>query len=441
MFRKLVRFIEEEDLFYRDQKILVAVSGGVDSVVLLHLMKKLEVECAVAHCNFHLRGEESDADTIFVQQLAENWQIPFHTIDFKTKDYAKKNKQSIEMAARELRYNWFEELCKEYHYDYIAVGHHADDVAETVLINLCRGTGIHGLTGIKAKLGKVIRPLLPFSRQELLEYAKQNQIDFREDSTNQETDFVRNKIRHQVLPVLEKINPGIRKTMSENVQRFREVEKIYNHSIENQKKNIIQYKEDQIQISIQKLQNLVAPSSYLFEILSSYGFHHRDVKQIAKSLDSISGKRFYSATHQVLRDRDYLLLSPIEIKKEDQEFELQKNEEELHEPLFLQTKVFAKSENFQFPKEKTTACFDLDTLHFPLKIRKWKQGDTFCPIGMKGKKKKLSDFFIDQKFTLQEKENTWLLISNEQIVWVIGHRMDDNFKISATTKSVFQIEI
>ncbi len=439
MLRKLVRFVEEENLFYRDEKILVAVSGGVDSVVLLDLLCKMEVVCGVAHCNFHLRSDESDGDFEFVRKMAIDRNLVFHSIDFDTKKYAAENKISIEMAARDLRYNWFEEIRDIFDYKYIAIGHHADDVAETVLINLARGTGIHGLSGIKSKFGKIVRPLLPFPRKQLLEYAKEHSLHFREDSTNAETDFVRNKIRHQIMPVLEEINPAIRTTMTENVQRFREVEQIYNRVIEENRLHLVFTRENQLLISISKLKEILAPVSHLYELLSPYGFHNRDVRKIAESIHGISGKLFYSATHQLLRDREYLILTEIS-EENNKEYLISDEDRTLDLPLELRMSFLDRSPRFQFSNNIKIACFDANQLQFPLKLRKWKDGDSFHPIGMKGKKK-ISDFFIDQKFSLQEKENTWLLLSGNKIVWVVGHRMDDRFKITNATTKIYQLEL
>jgi tRNA(Ile)-lysidine synthase len=439
MLRKLVRFVEEEKLFYRDEKILVAVSGGVDSVVLLDLLCEMEIECGVAHCNFHLRDDESDGDFEFVKNLANAKGLAFYSKDFDTKKYATENKISIEMAARDLRYSWFKEIREAFDYKYIAIGHHADDVAETVLINLARGTGIHGLSGIKSKLGNIVRPLLPFPRKQLLGYAKEKSIEFREDSTNAETDFVRNKIRHHIMPVLEEINPSIRTTMTENVQRFREVEQIYNRVIQENRLHLVFTRENQLLISIPKLRELLAPVSHLFELLSPYGFHHRDVRKIAESIHGISGKLFYSATHQLLRDREYLILTEIS-ENDTKEYLISEEDRILEIPLEMKISKLDRTPGFKFPTNPEIACFDSNLLKFPLSLRKWKEGDSFRPIGMKGKKK-ISDFFIDQKFSLQQKENTWLLLSGSKIVWVVGHRMDDRFKITAATTKIFRLEL
>ncbi|WP_372753732.1 tRNA lysidine(34) synthetase TilS [Labilibaculum sp.] len=439
MLRKLIHFVEEEKLFYRDEKLLVAVSGGVDSVVLLDLLCTMEVECAVAHCNFHLRGDESDGDYEFVKRIAMERNLAFYSKDFETKEYANANKISIEMAARELRYHWFEQLRELSGCSYIAVGHHADDVAETLLINLARGTGIHGLSGIKSKLGKIVRPLLLFTRKELLEYAKENSLDFREDSTNSETDYVRNKIRHQVMPVLEEINPAIRSTMTENVQRFREVEQIYNSVIDEKRLNLVLNREDELMISIPKVKELFAPVSHLFELLSPYGFHHRDVRKIAESIHGISGKLFYSSSHQLLRDREYLILSERR-KSNKHEYLISEEETKMGQPIELKISFLDRTPAFRFPTRSNIACLDANQLKFPLKLRKWKKGDSFHPIGMKGRKK-ISDFFIDQKFSIQDKQDTWLLVSGNRIVWIVGYRMDDRFKITDKTTKIYRVEL
>ncbi len=437
LFRRCLHFIEKENLFRRNQRILIAVSGGVDSMVLLYLLHKMEMDCAVAHCNFSLRGEASDGDCEFVKAAADAYGIPCYIEKFDTEEYAKSQKISIEMAARDLRYKWFADLCKKHSFDYLAVGHHADDVAETVLINLIRGTGITGLTGIKSKKGNVVRPLLPFTRKELIDFASASGIFFREDATNAEIDFVRNKIRHQVMPVLEQINPGIRTTMTENVQRFNDVAAIYNETMAMNKPLLQSRRNDSLEISIERLQKVTAPASHLYEILSPFGFHFRDISNMITALNGLSGKRFYSASHQLLIDRDVLIVSPKK-EEEKQEFTILENQEELAAPFRAILQQFMKTTDFKFSRSNNTACFDADLLTFPLTIRRWQHGDYFQPIGMKGKKK-ISDFFIDNKFSLQQKEETWLLLSGNKIVWVIGYRMDERFKITDKTKSIYQM--
>lgn len=438
MLRRIVRFVETNKLFKRKDKILVAVSGGLDSILLLHFLNLMEVNCAVAHCNFELRGKESDGDSDFVESIASDYGFPFHKINFDTKNIAKESSASIEMAARDLRYNWFSSLCEKYSYDFVAVGHHADDVSETFLINACRGTGIHGLTGIKAKMGNVIRPLLQFSRKELLLYAEKENIRFRNDSTNAETDYVRNKIRHQVLPVLEKINPSIRNTISDNIRNLLEVEKIYNAVIQKKKIEFIHEKNDSFYISVKKLLDFESPSSFLYEFLKDYGFHNREIYNIADSLNSISGKIFYSSSHQVLRDREYLILT--EIKECDEKEYLLHEIEDISVPIKMKIKEYLLPENFKFSRNNNIVCLDFDKLTFPLLLRRWKEGDSFRPIGMKGRKK-MSDFFIDQKFSLSEKENAWILTSKNKIVWLVGHRIDDSFKITNSTKKIIQFDL
>jgi len=439
MLRKLIRHIEKEELFKRSEKLLVAVSGGLDSVVLLHFLYKMEVNCVVAHCNFKLRDKDSDGDEIFVKDLAEKYNFPVHTIAFETAEYAKEKGISIEMAARDLRYDWFEKIRKESECSYILTAHHADDVIETVLINLTRGTGIHGLTGIKAKMNRLARPLLPFSRDELKAYAIDNQIEYREDYTNAQTDFVRNKIRHQIIPVLLEINPSIQKTMYENVARFSDVDLIYNNEIINKRSNLIDQEEDRLLISLDELKKLPAQNSHLFELLRPYGFHSRDVANVIESLDSISGKVFFSDDFQILRDRQYLVLSKKR-EKETGVFELQENDQvDVFDKRF-NCQIYERPSDFKFSTNPQIACFDADKLSFPLKLRKWQEGDVFRPIGMKGRKK-VSDYFIDNKFSLTDKENAWLLVSGDDIVWLVGHRMDDRYKITKNTLSICEIRI
>ncbi len=439
LFRRCLHFIEKENLFQRNQRILVAVSGGIDSMVLLYLLHKMEMECAVAHCNFGLRGEASDGDCELVEAMTKHYNFPCYTRKFDTEAHAKKHKISIEMAARDLRYTWFNELCDQHGFDYLAVGHHADDVAETVLINLIRGTGINGLTGIKPKNGNVVRPLLPFTRQELMDFAAANNIEFREDATNASTDFVRNKIRHQVMSVLEQINPGIRNTMTENVQRFTDVATIYNEVINYKKSLLLSEKDGNLEINIAKLQQVSAPASHLYELLAPFGFHFRDITNIVNALGGISGKRFYAATHQLLMDREVLIVSERK-QAEHMEYTISKNQKKIDIPFKATLQQFEKPVNFQFSKQNNMAYFDADLLTFPLTIRKWQQGDYFQPIGMKGKKK-VSDFFIDNKFSLQQKEKTWLLVSGNKIIWIIGHRIDERLKITNNTKHIYQISI
>ncbi len=439
MLRKLIHHIEKEALFGRNEKLLVAVSGGLDSIVLLHLLFKMEVNCVVAHCNFRLRGEDSEGDEAFVRNLAESYDYPFCSIAFETAVFAEENHISIEMAARDLRYGWFENIRKENECQYILTAHHADDVIETVLINLARGTGIHGLTGIKAKKGRLVRPLLPFSREEIKTYAGENELNFREDYTNAQTDFVRNKIRHQIIPVLQEINPSIQKTMNENVARFSDVELIYNNEISKNRFSFVEQKDDQLLISVSELKKIPANKSHLFELLKSYGFHSRDVANIVESLDAISGKLFYSDNYQILRDREYLILSQ-KLEKEVGEYELGENGfVKINEKRF-DCKTFKRPADFSFSVNPQIACFDADKLSFPLKLRKWEEGDVFHPIGMKGRKK-VSDYFIDNKFSLTDKENAWLLVSDNDIVWLAGHRMDDRFKITKKTQNICKIEI
>lgn len=439
MLRAFRNNINENDLFFRDEKILLAVSGGVDSVVMLDLFHRLEMDCVIAHCNFNLRGDESDGDEAFVRELSEKYNYPLFVINFQTKEYASQHGISIEMAARDLRYNWFETMRLEQKCSCVAVAHHSDDVAETLFINLCRGTGIRGLTGIKPKTGSIVRPLLNLSRPQLEAYAKERGLAFREDSTNAQVEYVRNKIRHKVLPVLEMINPSIRQTLMDNIEHFREVEKIYLQAVKEKRAELVVKEDEQTKISISGLKSTAAPATFLFEILAPFNFHFRDVQHMAKALDSISGKVFYSSTHRVIRDREFLLVLPLE-NTTKKEYQIERSIQKINMPFAMSLKFIDSTDDFVFPSHSHIACLDAGKLQFPLTLRKWRQGDTFTPLGMKGKKK-LSDFFIDQKFSMNKKENIWLLVSGDDIVWVVGHRMDDRFKITRDTQQICKLSL
>lgn len=439
MLRSFRNYIKDNKLFYRDQKILLAVSGGLDSVVMLDLFYRLDMDCVVAHCNFNLRGNESDGDEQFVVELARKYGYPLFVKHFNTTQVACQEGVSIEMAARDLRYEWFEKLRSVQGCDYVAVAHHSDDVVETLFINLCRGTGIRGLAGIKVKAGRIVRPLLSFSRAQLDDYAQEYGLLFREDSTNAEVEFVRNKIRHQILPVLEKINPGIRQTLMDNICHFRDVEQIYLESVKSKRDDIVIWEGGLLKISIAKLKALSTPATYLYEFLSPYNFPAKDINNIVKALYSIPGKIFYSPSHRLIRDREYFLVLPLE-EVDDREYLIEESADNLKLPISVTIEQIESSPGYSFSRSNKIACIDAGKLKFPLLLRKWRNGDAFQPIGMRGWKK-ISDFFIDQKFSLEQKQNTWLLISGEDIVWVLGHRLDDRFKITPDTKRICKISL
>ena len=432
-------YISNNSLCSEEDRILVTVSGGIDSVVLLDLFIKSGYNCGIAHCNFNLRAKESDNDEIFVKTLANSYNIPVFSKSFNTIEYAEINKLSIQMAARDLRYEWFEDLRLEEGFDLIATAHNKNDILETFFINLTRGTGIHGLSGIKNKSGALIRPLLFATREEINNYAQLNNLEWHEDSTNSTLKYSRNKIRHQVLPILEQLNPKFIETMVENIQRLSEVEEIFYQLIEQKKEELLIRESGLISVSIEKLKLLNPLKTWLYELLRDFNFSQSVITDIINSLDSNSGLQFYSTTHRIIKDRNKLIINVIK-SDPGRKFYIEDPYREVSEPLQLEMDVLTVDDNFELINDSSIAFLDLDLLEFPLLIRKWEQGDYFYPLGMKNIKK-LSDFFIDLKLSIPEKEKLWLLISSNQIVWVMGYRIDDKFKVGPLTKRVLKIAL
>lgn len=428
----------------KNDKILVAVSGGEDSVVMLDMLAKANIQCVVAHCNFQLRGEDSNKDEIFVKNLAKKYGFKFFVVRFDTRKYAKKQKISIEMAARNLRYKWFEKIRTENNCKYIATAHHQNDSVETVLLNLTRGTGLRGLTGIPLKNRHIVRPILHLTKNQISEYVQKNNLQFRTDKTNFENKHNRNKIRNQIIPLFETINPAFAKNISENIERFSEIEQIFMQKIEQERKNCISIKNDFTEIDIEKLKNLSPLHTYLYEFLQPYNFSNKITDDIILSLNAESGKTFFSETHRLIKDRNKLIISNL-IKKKSGSITLSNVFgnvsicKKLPDGTKILFEMFDKTKDFRIEKSPKIAYFDFEKLSFPLELRKWQAGDYFFPFGMKGKKK-ISDFFVDKKMSLLEKENAWLLSSNGKIIWVVGMRTDGRFAISLETKKVLKIE-
>jgi tRNA(Ile)-lysidine synthase len=415
--------------------VVVGVSGGMDSMALLDILTLLDYRCIAAHCNFHLRGEESDRDAEFVKNWCKNVDIEFTSVDFDTLAYARDKKISIEMAARELRYQWFELVRQKFEAEAIAVAHHRDDAIETVLLNLLRGTGIKGLTGISPKKGNIVRPLLCVSRNEIEQYLDERNIPFVTDSTNYDDTITRNYLRLNVIPMLEKLNPSAKNAIFRTSQNIAEAYNIYENAIETLKKEVMIGEK----ISIEKLKNTPSPVSVLFEILSSFGFNSSVVEDIIDNLDTTSGKVFFSERYRVIKDRQYLLLSKIaDCNNFDTEIIIYEGMTEILYPIHLKINV-VNINSIEVNKSGRFLFSDAEKVRFPLKLRKWKDGDWFVPFGMKGKKK-LSDYFTDCKFDLLEKENQWILESDGQIIWIVGKRNDERFKVSDHTNNVLMIE-
>lgn len=443
MKEEFLKFVRRNRLFKKDSKILAAVSGGVDSVVLCDLLYKTGVQFSVAHCNFMLRGEESEGDEKFVENMALRFQVPFYLKRFKTKAFSKENDYSVQEAASKLRYAWFEELIHSEGFDVVATAHQADDHAETVLWNLVRGTGVDGLRGISVRRKHVIRPLLFASREDIQCYAEEQGLIWREDSSNASDNYKRNFIRLHILPLLRQLNPNLSQTLLESSERLAAVSRIFKQTTLELQRKAIRVENDAIHIRIDVLKLFNEPLIGLYEILKPYGFNFRVVKDICETSDSKSGKKFISDTHILVKDREYFILSPhIEKKKTEEIIQI------LNEAGRVELSVFTLEYNISdvgaIDKDlhlgQEAAFLDRSLLEFPLKLRKMRAGDRFVPLGMKGSKK-LSDFLVDLKVPLHRKNQVYVLTSDEKIVWVVGYRIDERFKISDKTQSVFYLRL
>ena len=439
MLQQFKDYIRSEKLLPENGKTLLAVSGGVDSVVMTDLYYRAGFPAEVAHCNFKLRGHESDADEDFVRRVAEGYHMDVYVKSFDTKAYADTKGISIQMAARELRYQWFEELLDDTRLERIATGHHLDDAIETFFINLLRGTGIRGFHGILPRQNNIVHPLLFARRNEIEKYQRHRGLSYREDSSNISDKYKRNQVRHHVLPALEKMQEDYRRIFSENFERIRQAEEIFRQKVQEEFQKIHEARGEEVYFDINKLRKLHPLETYLFEFLAPYNFHYREIKKVVASLDAIPGKKFYSDTHLLIKDRRYLIVTTRKTDEADF-YTIEKNDTHLSQPVPMRMTTQPFSSGVVISGKTSVAMLDYDKLRFPLRIRKWERGDRFRPLGMK-QQKKLSDFFIDEKFSLLEKEQTWLLLSGTDIVWVINQRIDDRYKITENTKTIFRIEL
>ncbi|WP_017495481.1 tRNA lysidine(34) synthetase TilS [Flavobacterium sp. WG21] len=421
--------------FLEDKKLFLAVSGGLDSMVLLHLFQQLPFEIAVLHCNFQLRGLESFGDQDFIQKYCDENGISIFSTQFDTKAFAKDYKLSTQVAARELRYNWFYELLETKNFDYILTAHHADDNLETFIINLTRGTGLDGLIGIPEQNDKIVRPLLPFSRAEILEYAKQNNVLWREDSSNASNKYLRNKIRHDLVPILKEINPNFLNAFQKTQEYLQESQEMVEDASIMIYQQVAKEEGEDIHFDLNQLKKLPNYKSYLYQWLNEFGFvAWNDIYDLAEGQ---SGKQVFSAGFRLLKNRDTLILSPISELEENEVFEIGAEEKDVNFPLKLR---LCQVDDITIDSNKAIFV-DAEKIRFPLILRKWKEGDVFHPFGMNGKSKKLSKLFKDEKLSLIEKEKIWILCSDNQIVWVIGIRQDERFKIENTTNEIIKIEL
>ena len=437
MIRKVQTYIETNHLLTSGKPVIAGFSGGSDSVSLLFILNRLGYKCIAAHCNFHLRGDESDRDEAFSKKFAGEHGIIFEKIDFDTKSYAEANHISIEMAARDLRYEWFEKLRIKYDAQAITVAHHSDDCNETMLINMIRGTGIRGLCGIQPKNGYIVRPLLCVGKNELNRFIEEQKLPYVTDSSNLTDEYTRNFIRLHLIPLMEEINPSVGMALTRTAEHISDAEKIYSHSIKQITDKLLQEKKcDEFQISIKNLLKQPAPKTILYELLKSFDFTRDISENIFRSLNGESGKKFLShkSSYILLKDRDFLYIYKQQSEIMCTEYEIDDNKTNHNDlPINMSLQKIEVNSTFSIDKSPITATLDYDKLNFPLTLRKWQPGDWFIPFGMKGRKK-LSDYFSDCKLSIKEKEKIWILCSGENIAWIVGKRTDNRFRIDSKTK-------
>lgn len=440
MHDRFLQFIKKHALIEKGDRVLLAVSGGVDSMVLLNLFKQSDFPFAVAHCNFQLRGKASDKDESLVKSFCLESDIPFYAKRFETKAYAHDNGVSTQMAARDLRFDWFNELCLEFEYSKVALAHHRDDSIETFFLNLTRGTSLRGLRGIQAKNGNLIRPLLSFSKDELIEFANSERVRWREDASNQEVYYKRNLIRHELLPILRQLNPDFEVVMEENLLKLESRYQTSEIFYEQLRKQLINTKEQGLEvISIKEIKRNCCSAYDLYELLRQFSFNFKTCEKLFNSLDQI-GSKFFSVNFELLVDREELFVRRagirsrselVHIQPDDMSFQVGSSQYKLR----LLEKV-----DWSLERSSKNAALDYNLLKFPLTIRHWKEGDSFQPLGMKGSKL-VSDLLIDLKVPLFKKDHVMVLFSGNEIAWVIGLRISEKYKVTENTKKVWRAEM
>lgn len=439
MLEQFARFFKEKNLSLTHQRYLLAVSGGVDSVVLCELSKAAGLNFAIAHCNFGLRGEESMRDEAFVRSLGQKYGVAVFVQAFQTKAFAESHKLSTQEAARDLRYDWFEEVRKSGGFDHVLLAHHANDNIETVLMHFFRGTGLEGLTGIpdENKEKHCLRPMLHLKRSEILSFAKERNLQWVEDSSNLSGTYTRNFFRNNLIPQVQTVFPQAEDNILQNIRRLQETATLYNSLVEGLKKKICIVKGEEVLISVLKLMQY-QNTSLLYEIIKPFGFGEPYVAELVKLANAASGKYIANDRYRIIRHRAWFIIAPIAttaatlVIEKDMERVAFDNQE-----MFLK---FIRIEKFSWNQSPTVAQVDARELQFPLVLRKWKKGDYFYPLGMR-KKKKLARFFIDQKLSQTQKEKAWVLESHKRIVWIVGYRIDDRFKVTEATQQVLQLSL
>jgi tRNA(Ile)-lysidine synthase len=436
---ELRKHIKQKGLFKFDEKILLAVSGGIDSMAMMHLFRDAGFDFGVAHCNFKLRGRESDSDEQLVEETAMKMGVPFFKKSFPTREYAHNHGVSIQMAARELRYKWFEEIRSQNNYEHIATAHHRDDHTETVFINITRGSGLGGLRGIPVKNGKIIRPIACFSRHQLNDYVYKNKILYREDTSNADDKYLRNRIRHHVIPLLKQINPSLDRAIEELSGSVRQAYELADYLIKKEIRPNIRFIGERLEIPVNSIINTPGQTIILSEILKPFNFQFPVVQDILDALQSQPGKLFYSSTHVCLKDRHFLIIHPIPETDRSSIYYVEQGLEKVELPSGQMQFFQYTAENIpDFSGDNNTAFLDLEKLQFPLEIRNPRNGDHFIPLGMSGKKK-ISDFLTDMKIPRTQKDKVWLLVSHETIVWVAGYRIHEHYKIKNAGRTILEV--
>lgn len=438
MLTEFNSFIKDNNLVPDGTRLLLAVSGGIDSMVMAHLFQRLPHKFGIAHCNFGLRGKDSDEDHDLVQSFCTSNDIPFHSINFNTLEYAANKGISIQMAARDLRYEWFEEIRTRNGYNLIATAHNLNDHIETILINLTRGCGIAGLSGIKIKSGNIIRPLLFATREKISGFSKAEAVKYREDKSNAETKYVRNKIRHLVIPVLKQINPSLELTLLEESGRFSDTIGIVNAHIDVIRKRVSVQSGDVIKFYQPDLLEYLQNKTIIYELFREYGLRGTSTGDLINIIEGRTGGGIITETHRIMRNRNEIVVSPLP-DSDDQEIIFYNLNELQSHPLF-NVKIMPVDSDFVIQKEPATGSFDASKVDFPLKLRRWKPGDRFYPLGMNNQKK-LSDYFIDRKYSIPEKENTLILECDNNILWILGDKIDNRFKITTDTVTALVITL
>lgn len=433
MQQRFKTHIERKLPFLKENPIALAVSGGIDSMVLLDLCHSLNLNFSVLHCNFQLRAQDSVEDQKFIERQCKTYDCDFYTINFDTMGCVEKTKVSTQMAARDLRYNWFLQQKEVLGFSWLLTAHHADDNLETFLINLGRASGLEGLTGIPEVNDYIVRPLLPFSRSEINQYAMEHQIVWREDSSNAESKYIRNKYRHDIIPLIKQMKPDFLENFTKALSHLNQSNSIIKTAVEEKRSQLFNQSDEVIEIPIVKLIELHPLNAYLYELFKPYGF--KNEVELLQLLDTLSGKQLISDSHRLIRNRDHLLLAPLKPSTSKIKYTIKEKQENLRHPIQLK---FEQTE-LKIKVSKEEVLVDKEKLKFPLILRKRQNGDYFYPFGMQGKKK-LSKYFKDEKFSLIEKENQWLLCnSDNEIIWIVGHRADDRFRITERTTEILKI--